>query len=148
MSEASEPGVKPVPFNVMVSPPARPLQTGMEGFELSHVAPGAVVVSVSVVTVAAPLTSTTLIVTKAPPAVTAATPRVDSSVISREPLDRGEPSAAMGRPLSRLPPVCPPRERTPEGASLHSLLLAGGRFNSPGATPWSHGRIPLTSHRV
>src|SRR6202035_681259 len=78
MSEAREPGVKPVPANVMASPPARPLQMGMEGLELSHVTPGADVVSLSAVVAAVALV--TLVVNKTPPATTARIPTVASSL--------------------------------------------------------------------
>ena len=81
---------------------------GMEGLELSHVTPGAVDVSFSVV-VAAALTPAVLVATIAPPAITATTPTVVMRVMSRECLDgRGasiaDPSCAAVRHVQGLDP--------------------------------------------
>jgi hypothetical protein len=74
----------------------------MEGFELSHVTPGAVDVSFSTV-VAAALTSATVVATNAPPVITATTPTVVMSVISRE--RRSGPGVAIGGSLSLFGPT-------------------------------------------
>ena len=74
-SEASEPGVKPLPANVMTSPPARPQQTGAVGLVLLHVTPAAVDVSVSVCVAADALV--TLVTSNTVPATRVKTPTAD-----------------------------------------------------------------------
>ena len=81
--EASELSVKCAPLAFTMSPLANPLQTGAVGTELLHVTPAAVEVSFSVGAVAALLTPTTFAATMVPPAITATTPNVVISVITR-----------------------------------------------------------------
>jgi hypothetical protein len=121
--EARAPGEKPVPETLTTSPAASPEQMGADGLLSLHDAPAAVVVRDSVV-VAAALMPPTLVATIAPPAITATTPTVVRTVISRE--CRNGRGAAMGESL----PLCGPatRRRTLDKPHL-SLAPAGTRNN-------------------
>src|SRR5579872_4188941 len=83
MSDASEPGVKPVPARVTVSPPARPLQTGWAGFELSHVTPADVDERLSEVVAAPAVTAVPIITEPASRAVAPIAANTEGNLVVR-----------------------------------------------------------------